>query len=141
MATKTRPQRPARTIVESPSAVEEMRAPDAAVESLPPVSLSPPHPIAPSDFRSVLESENGEPTGATIFIPLAEIPTEGNVRRSTFTNIDCRLSEKGHVESFQKLYYCLNQTHTQLACGKHIDTPSDVIKYLLEQFTLVLSGS
>jgi len=150
MATKTRPQRPARparTIVESASAVaerpdnhfrEQFEAPTTATEEPAPMAET----AIPSGEMIVLEPgmriHQRERT-VSIEIPVADIPTDGHVRR--FTNVDCRLTEKGHVEAFQRLYYSLNQTHTQLACGKHIDTPSDVVKYLLEQFTLATSGS
>lgn len=128
MATKTRPQRPARTIIQSSPVGEN----DAAVATLPPA-------IDPAEILTATEIEDGQPTGATIFIPLAELPQDGYVRR--FNNVDCRLTEQGHIDAFQKLFYCLNQNDTRLRCGKHIDNSSDVIKYLLENFTLSLAGS
>lgn len=143
MATKTSPRRPARTIVED--------RPMTAPEQIGKTKIYGPEfdaansdggisDVQPSEIKAALEIEEGPPTGITLFLPApVEVPTEGYVKR--FTNIDCRLTEDGHKAAFQTLYYTLNQTHVQLACGKHIDTPSDVLKYLLEQLTLSLAGS
>lgn len=124
--TRTRPQRPARTIVGNTVTEQPAEMPVVSIER--------------SEIKAAVEIENGQATGVALFLPApVEIPTEGYVKR--FNNIDCRLTEDGHKNAFQKLYYCLNQTHTQLASGKHIDTPADVVKYLLEQFTFAIAGS
>lgn len=128
MATKTqsRPQRPARTIVAENPAIAAMQAHDAAVESLP--------KVAEKEIVGVVESD-----GVSIFLPIGEIPTEGHKRR--FNHLDVHLTNKGHIEGFVKLFYGLNQSHTLLACGKHVDTPADVIRYLIERYSLATAGS
>lgn len=128
MATKTpsRPQRPARTIVAENPAIAEMQAHDAAVESLP--------KVAEKEIVGVVESD-----GVSILLPVGELPTDGHVRR--FNHLDVRLTDKSHIEAFQKLFYALNQSHTLLACQKHVDTPADVIRYLIERYSLATAGS
>ena len=136
---RNRPQRPDRTIITAePFDVTKAPFNEQFAAAISPDSGSTESTeIQPCDLVAAVE-----PEGISLFLPLpVEIPTDGYVKRLGFNNIDCRLTDKDHKEAFQRLYYSLNQNDVRLSCGKHIDNPSDVIKHILELYTLATSGS
>jgi hypothetical protein len=72
---------------------------------------------------------------AMIELPIGEpIPpnNEGGYKRR-FHKVELRLSDD-LAPAFRRLYYALHDRDTRLASGRHIDSASDVIRYILEQY-------
>jgi hypothetical protein len=135
-------QLPPRKFIESP--------PEAEVTGPITSGKTQVRPTAPdtseiSNLKSQILSASIEPAPddgigpIAIFLPRGAVPTEGHVRR--FTNLDVRLSDPEHKAAFQQLFYALNQRDTRLNCGKHVDTPADVLRYLLECYSTATGGS
>ncbi len=146
MATRTQPARPPRTIIGN-TVTEKPNVSQAAVHAKC-ESVNAGLQIYKDDaemreqiISAQVDGEDVELDRESITLrlpPPAELP-DGYVKR--FPNVDCRLSESAYADAFQKLFYSLHQSNAQLASGKHIDNGADVIRYILEQYTLALSGS
>ena len=73
------------------------------------------------------------PALVTIEVPVAEIPAETYVQRHIDVHLVGRYGGAAQRRALKRLTVGLNESHTTLKCGKHVDTTADAIRWLLEQ--------
>lgn len=99
----------------NPDHEDDMIAPDAVLESVETVV-----PQIEAVSRSVV-----------IEVPLLEVADNGYISRHVEIN---NLPPK-HAATLKALTRALHEQHAKTAAGRHVDTPTDAIRWLLDQIS------
>jgi hypothetical protein len=79
--------------------------------------------------RSATQQDNG------ITTVLIEVPLLDAKNHKSYGHVDVQLrGQRAPLQNvWRKVHMALKTSHAQLSCGKHVDSPADAIRWVLER--------